>query len=200
MKTLKLTPEAFNDELLSRIKPDQLNWSGDEHIKLVRAIVGHLKDEEGHPIELENTRIEQTMHLIFRPTEELQRSAWKQAFADAGYQLEAEADHTFLLLLNAAQFAKFLSKTENPATKKPFIVLEKKKGAKKDTFAALMKAAQPKEPTPIVQERAEMEAEEPVTENPTATEKPEDSVETLATSKKLPSAKSSKKEEEPATA
>ena len=47
MKTLKLTPEAFNDELLSRIKPDQLNWSGDEHIKLVRAIVGQPLGHQG---------------------------------------------------------------------------------------------------------------------------------------------------------
>jgi hypothetical protein len=147
MKKLKLKPEAFNTELLSQVKPNQLNWSGDEHIKLVESMVKHLADENGNPIKLTGTRIEQAMHLIFRPTEELQRMAWKQAFTDAGYELEAEADRTFLLLLNAAQFATFLSKTENPTTGKPFIVKEKKKGAKKDTFTALLKVAQPKTTT-----------------------------------------------------
>lgn len=145
MKQLTLKPEAFNDELLLQVKPGQLNWSSDEHLKFVESMVKHLVDENGKPVKLEGTRIDQTMRLIFRPTEELERLAWKQAFSDAGYELDAEADRTFLLLLNAAQFGKFLSKQENPKTGEPFIVLEKKKSVKKDTFASLMKAKQ-KEP------------------------------------------------------
>jgi hypothetical protein len=154
---LKFKPGVFNQELLAHIKQGQVGWPGDTHMEFVAALAGHLVDDKGDPVKLEGTRIEQTFRLIIRPTEDLQRMALRQAFKDAGYELDAQADGAFLLLLNVAQFADYLSKTDNPATGKPFIVKEKKKGVKKDTLAALLKVAPPNtttsepEPQPVEQ-------------------------------------------------
>jgi hypothetical protein len=78
--------------------------------------------------------------LIFRPTEDLQRAVLRQTFDDAGYALDADAEQALVLLFNAPQFADFLAKTVNDETGKPFIVKEKKRGIKKNTFAALISA------------------------------------------------------------
>jgi hypothetical protein len=136
---LKLEPEAFNAELSQIVGENKVGYTTDEHIRLVEGIIPKLTDENGDAPKLDQGHWDR-LRLIFRPTEDLQRAVLRQTFDDAGYALDADAEQALVLLFNAPQFADFLAKTVNDETGKPFIVKEKKRGIKKNTFAALISA------------------------------------------------------------
>lgn len=136
---LKLAPDAFFAELRPIVGTDKVGWTADEHIRFVEALIGKLKETNGNAPVLPNEQMN-ILRLIFRLTEDLQKAVLRQTFAAAGYTLAADTEHAFVMLFNAPQFADFLAKTVNPETKQPFIVKEKKRGVKKNTFAALIGA------------------------------------------------------------
>lgn len=139
MKTLTINPGVFNAELLAVIGTDKTSWGGEKHLKLTTALRSHLKDEDGNPAEFDEKQIDR-LDLIFRPTEGAQRRVLSDTLEDAGYQLDPATAQIFALLFSAAQFADFLAKSNDPQTGKPFIVTEKKRGAKKAIFTSLITA------------------------------------------------------------
>ena len=139
---LKLAPDAFFAELRPIVGTDKVGWTADEHIGLVEALLGKLRDTNGNAPLLPKEQMN-VLKLIFRPTEDLQRSVLRQTFKEAGYKLAPDTEHAFVMLLSAPQFADFLAKTVNPETKQPFIKKEKKRGVKKDTLTSLISAATP---------------------------------------------------------
>lgn len=136
---LNMNPSAFFAELHKLIQPDQMGWTSDLHIELLRRVLLHLNDAEGNPAKIE-ARLMNILMLIFRPTEPMQRQVMQQAFAEAGYALDADSETTLMTMFNAAQFGKFLVKTVNPQTGRPFIKEDPKRGVKKNKFAALVVA------------------------------------------------------------
>lgn len=140
--TLNLAPDSFTKELSAITGTGKLGWSPDDHIKLVFNLIAKLSDEKGSSPKF-NADQEDRLRLIYRTLEETQRKVLKHTFAEAGYKLSDEAEATFVMMLSAGQFAAFLSKTENPTTKKPFITVEKKKGAKKNTLVSLISSVTP---------------------------------------------------------
>lgn len=138
--TLNLAPDSFTKELSAITGTDKLGWSPDDHISFVFKLIDSLKNDAGVKPSL-NSEQEDRLRLIYRPLEDTQRKVLRQTFAEAGYKLSDEAEQTFVMMLSAGQFATFLSKTDNPATKKPFITVEKKKGAKKKTLTALISSS-----------------------------------------------------------
>lgn len=152
---LNLQPGAFNSELLRLVAADKIGWTPDEHAQLVQSVLDHLVDENGKAPSWASSHKDR-VRLIYRPSEDLQKSVLRQTFADAGYTLSAEAERTLVLLFSAAQFADFLAKTVNPQTGEAFITKEKKRGVKKNTFASLIGAVLPPPvlATPPVEEPA----------------------------------------------
>ena len=139
---LSLQPDAFNSELLRLVATKKIGWTPDEHAQLVQSVLDHLVDENGKAPSLASAHKDR-VRLIYRPSEDLQKSVLRQTFADAGYALSADAESTLVLLFSAAQFADFLAKTVNPLTGEAFITKEKKRGVKKSTFASLIGAVLP---------------------------------------------------------
>jgi hypothetical protein len=137
MKILKLNAGAFNQELAPIIGTGKIGWTPDDHIGFVTALIKQLRDNDGNPPRLDRPHNDR-LKLVYRPTEDVQRSVLRQTFADAGYELDAATEATFILLLSAAQFGSFLATNDNPETGEPFITLEQKRGVKKKTFASLL--------------------------------------------------------------
>ena len=139
---LKLAPDAFFAELRPIVGTDKVGWTADEHIRFVEALIGKLTDTNGNAPVLPKEQLN-ILKLIFRPTEDLQRTVLRQTFKDAGYMLAPDTEHAFVMLLSSPQFADFLAKMVNPETKLPFIEKDKKRGVKKNTFNSLISAATP---------------------------------------------------------
>ena len=147
MKTIKLEPGAFNEELLRHVGIGKVGWDSEDHQKLVKSIFPRLRDEENKNADL-NEAQRNILELILRPTEELQSKVLKQLFEAAGCRLDDEALATYELLFNGVQFADYLYKTNNPATNQPFVVKPAPKGKKATLNKLLAQKVEPKEPTP----------------------------------------------------
>ena len=150
---LNMNPSAFFAELHTLVQPDQIGWTSDLHVQLLKLLLPHLKDEGGNQVKID-PRMMNVLTLIFRPTEPMQRQVLQQVFAEAGFVLNAEAEATLMTMFNAAQFGKFLVKTVNPQTGKPFIKEDPKRGVKKNKFAALVAAGA----APVVETQEEATA------------------------------------------
>ncbi len=150
---LNLPPGAFIDKLVPIVGVNKVGWSSEDHIRLVEELLGCLKDASGKPPVL-NTAQENCLKLVFRPTEDLQRSVLRQTFTEAGYSLSQEAEAVLVMLFSAAQFADFLVKNDNPSTGKPFIGKPEKRGLKKKTFASLISGATSPATVPAVADPA----------------------------------------------
>jgi hypothetical protein len=137
MKTLKLEQGAFNQELLQIIGATKVGWHSEDHERLVAALLARLIDENSEEPELNEEDMD-AVKVLLRPTEERQRKVLKKTFERAGYQLDATTASAFELLFNVVQFGDYLSKKENPKTKKPFITKPAARGGKKKTFDALL--------------------------------------------------------------
>src|SRR3954469_12134622 len=137
---LTLDPGAFTSALLPLVGVHKIGWSGEDHLKLVEALLAELKDETGAGVELTEDQMDR-LRLIFRPTEETQRKVLKHTLAEAGVELGGAAEKTFVLLMAPAQFSDYLGKTKRPGSDATFIVKEKKRGVKQEQFSSLFAAA-----------------------------------------------------------
>ena len=139
LKPLTLDADAFNAQMQPIIGNNKIGWTGDEHQRLVEGLVGAMRDPSGTPPELNKAQWDLVWACI-RPSEAVLNSVIRQAFEQAGYSLGAGSADAMALVLSSQQFADFLAKTVNPATGKPFIVKEAKRGAKQSKFASLIGA------------------------------------------------------------
>lgn len=139
LKPLTLDAGAFNAQLLSTVSDNKTGWSSDEHKKFVEGLIGKMRDPNGNPPELTPAQWDLIWACI-RPSEAVLHSVIRQAFSQVGCSLGTGAADAMALVVSHQQFADFLAKTVNPATAKPFIVKEAKRGAKQSKFAALISA------------------------------------------------------------
>jgi hypothetical protein len=156
LATLTLEPGAFFDVLNKHIPIGKVDWSSDNHFTIVTETRERLRDPDGNPVNIPAS-LNNVIRLIFKPTEDVQMEVLREQFAAAGYVLSAEAKKAFEPMLNAAQFGKLLAQKVNPKTGKPFIVIEKKRGAKKSAFDSLFTAATPAPEAPPAPEVKESE-------------------------------------------
>ena len=137
---LQINPAAVILTLSRIIGENKAEYTGEVHSRYVDALTGDLKDENGEKPTFTPAQIDR-LRVVYRPTESNLRNLRTQTLAEAGYALEPETEKVFDLVLNAAQFADFLSKTVNPKTKEPFIAKSKKRGVKKGKFNEVILAA-----------------------------------------------------------
>ncbi len=140
LKPLTLEADAFNALLQPIVGNNKVGWTGDDHQNLVEGLVGKMRDSHGNPPELTPAQWDLVWACI-RPSEAVLNSVIRQAFSQVGCSLGAGAADAMALVVSHQQFADFLAKTVNPATGKPFIVKEAKRGAKQSKFASLISAA-----------------------------------------------------------
>lgn len=134
-----MEPDAFTAQLVLIVGENKYGWSGDEHRQFVEGLIGQFKDQDGNPAVLDQAHWDRIWACI-RPKEDVLNNVIRQTFSDAGYTLSAEVGDALALVLSPQQFADFLAKTINHNTGKPFIVKDKKRGVKKDKFAAMISA------------------------------------------------------------
>jgi len=175
---LNIKPEVFMAEL-TRAIGDNIVFPAEQHARFVEALHAHLKDERGQKPSLNSAQTDR-LRAVYRPTESNLRNIRAQTFAEAGYALDPETEKVFDMVLNAAQFADFLAKNNNPKTKKPFIAKPKKRGVKKGTFTDMVLAAvEPSETvtagdeSPVVDESDEQQVETGTDEGEHGAEIPE---------------------------
>lgn len=158
-RTIKLEPNALVDTITALIPPNQIGHSSEKNMELVNRLMSLLKDEDGTPVKI-SPALQNLITLIFRPTEDVQRTVLRHGFEEEGFKLDPETERIFVLLFAPPQVGDFLAKNVNPATGKPFIVKEKKRGAKQNMFASLV--AMSPTPAPATPTEA-VSAESPVT-------------------------------------
>jgi len=136
--------------LTTIIPVGKIGWTTDDHWNLVNQLLPSLKDEAGKSVTI-GPALGNILKLIYKPTEDAEKDVLRQAFADAGCVLDEDAESTLVMLFSGAQFADLLAKWNRPNSTDKFILKDKtkKRGAKKDTFAALLAAGTPApEPPP----------------------------------------------------
>jgi hypothetical protein len=170
MQKIMLDPEAFNSELLLIVNDGKVGWPGEDHQRLLEALLPHLKDGDGNPVELTETQIDR-FRLICRRTEAVQRRVLRDTLAESDMELDTETQETFELLFDSAQFAEFLSKSKRAGTDTGLIIKKKRRGAKRGKFNALMAASVTK-PAKQSQEESETPEEEAEQETPPPPPKP----------------------------
>ena len=137
---LQINPAVVMLTFSRIIGENKAEYTGEVHSRFVDALTDDLKDENGQKPTFTPAQIDR-LRVVYRPTESNLRNLRTQTLAEAGYVLEPETEKVFDLVMNAAQFADFLSKTLNPKTKEPFIAKSKKRGVKKGKFNEVILAA-----------------------------------------------------------
>jgi hypothetical protein len=185
--TITLTPGAFI-EGLAGIPPKKIGWTGEDHISLVEFLLEHLTDAEGNKIELDDNSKDR-IRLVYRPTEEVQRRVLLQAFTDAGYELDPSATKALVPLISLGQFGKWLSEAVKPGSTDTYIKLEKKRGAKKGMFDALVSTPEPAGAAPVGDTAGTADADYQEEAPPTADEQNPEVVATVKSAPKVPAKK-----------
>lgn len=165
MKIVKLKLGSFNNELSKIAIPGKIGWSGENHNTLVTALVfGCLHDEDGNTIELP-AKLKDRVKLVFQRADEIQLRVLIEAYKEAGFELDNDTLNALTLLFDAGQFANYLANKDNPKTRKPFIVKEKK-GKKGKTFDTLLdeQPATEEAPTPATPKKKTTKPAEEATE------------------------------------
>ena len=123
LKTLSLSPEALNEEVLRCVGDGKIGWTASDHERLSMSVVQRLMDPERKAPALQQTQLD-TLTLVFRHAIDTQTKEVARVFADAGYKLDKSAKNALAVLFVPATFAEKLSKKTNPKTGKSFITKE----------------------------------------------------------------------------
>lgn len=163
MRTITLKSGAFHTELLPIVGSHKIGWSGEDHIGFFEALLPHMTDEDGNPIDPNEAQLNR-LRLIFRPSQETARIVLDDTMSEMGLQLDEKTEDSLILLMNMAQFSDYLGKTKRPDSDKPYVLKERKRGVKKSLFNDLIAA--PTEETAAGADAATSSGDETVEQEP----------------------------------
>ena len=136
MKIIKVKPSTLVEALQKVVKDSKIGWTTTDHRDVVKAILDGTEDENGQKVTLP-VNVRDIIMLACAPTHELKKRVINTALATADIGLDQKTQDLFDVVSDMAAFSNFLAKAENPSTKRPYIVKEKK-SKKRDALESLL--------------------------------------------------------------